>query len=503
MRQAAVAATAAATVADKASTVVMPRPSLHLHGTLGGHVPQHTYSSTPMHTQLQQQSGPQRYELQQQLYPVPAYQPLAQQHRQQPVYQPTVQLQHHGAPQPSQQQQQGLLARPVANHPLAEAEVGEALSDSMEGDFVVVYNPNGSSGQRRSGSNSSSSKASSGLVDPKAAAVLQSAAPSARPVAWSVSAGQHQHPGHGGTGVWPMVPPAGQQQQQHNMHPTNMCHMPGHLAVDGPSVAGAAWPCMPPPSQLVPGGMSTHSAYVHEPSTAQRVQLLVQVVRGCVNLLLKQASGANDTVLPATQQSEQLALLLLALQLVQVMCLPHSTQQQQLDEERSQSCQHQCEDVCSLADLLGAASQAELEQLMSAAIDLLAVARTLLRSSSSEPDDAADPHQEAAAGSVPPRKMTQSLLQAQLPDPFVVLYQRALDSCRSAAVEEVMGNWQGSIAGYSLAADLLLFLSFEWQQLGPGDPCLLAEERHALHKLYDAVNERLAAVVAEAPSAVL
>jgi hypothetical protein len=95
------------------------------------------------------------------------------------------------------------------------------------------------------------------------------------------------------------------------------------------------------------------------------------------------------------------------------------------------------------------------------------------------------------------------LFEAPLADPVAVLYHQVLDTCRGAAVEEVMGNWQASLSGYSLAADLLLYLSQEWPELGPANPGLSPHECMFMHKLYMAVSTRLAAVVAVAPSAVL
>ncbi|WIA08763.1 hypothetical protein OEZ85_008186 [Tetradesmus obliquus] len=163
---------------------------------------------------------------------------------------------------------------------------------------------------------------------------------------------------------------------------------------------------------------------------------------------------------------------------------------------------------------------ADLEQLMGGAVELLRLAKVAggLSSSAAAGEDGCwgpsglcnEASQFAGNNTGGDRDMAGglgriagSLMALPLPDPFVVLYRRALDSCRAAAVEEVMGNWQSSMAGYSLAADLLLFLGCEWRQLGRANPALQQQERAALQRLYAAVNARLAAVVAEAPSAVV
>jgi hypothetical protein len=280
------------------------------------------------------------------------------------------------------------------------------------------------------------------------------------------------------------------------------------------------------PSAALPADMgSLRAAALQPPSAPQRVQLLVQVVRGCACLLAAQEPGGGDATQqqPSTQQGEQLALMLLALQLVQALCLPHSAmQQEQQPEASSKLCADTDElgDVVSLSDVLAAASQADLEQLMGGAVELLRLAKAVagLSSSAAAGDDGCwgasglcteqsqfagggDGGGDTVCGGL--GRMAGSLLALPLPDPFVVLYRQALDSCRAAAVEEVMGNWQSSMGGYSLAADLLLFLSYDWPQLGRANPGLQQEERAALHRLYAAVNARLAALVAEAPSAVV
>jgi hypothetical protein len=92
-----------------------------------------------------------------------------------------------------------------------------------------------------------------------------------------------------------------------------------------------------------------------------------------------------------------------------------------------------------------------------------------------------------------------------------VLNYAALDSCKAAAVEKVKGNFGAALDGYSLAADLLLFLGHV--RLRPllyrsGLSCLRLQilgsrpghgGQAVLHRLYVAVNARLTAVVAEAP----
>jgi hypothetical protein len=78
-----------------------------------------------------------------------------------------------------------------------------------------------------------------------------------------------------------------------------------------------------------------------------------------------------------------------------------------------------------------------------------------------------------------------------LPDPWQVLYQHALSSSRSAAVEELMGNWPACISSYSLAADLLMFLAVEWGELGGLGAGLSWGEKVRVHGLYAAVYGRL------------
>jgi hypothetical protein len=437
------------------------------------------------------------------------------------------------------------------------------MSDSMDDDFVVVYNTVGlaaqASGGRRSGSNSSS-KASSGLVDPKAAAVLAGAPVSRR---WSGETDQQQQqqpyqqqqqqyqqqgqPIGSSTAVgarlWSVGDmPHQQQQQQHSQAEAAGCTMAGGLPVAGlryDAGAGAdqaTWLGGAPSAALPVEAGSLHAAALQAPSAQQRVQLLVQVVRSCACLLAQQEPGGGDAAQqphPHMQQAEQLALMLLALQLVQVLCLPHSETHMQQEDAGSKHCMSAeggPGDAVSLSDMLAAASQSDLEQLMGGAVELLRLAKAssgLTSSSTAVGDDInpcwgisglADPHPTGrtgcsqfagdggAAGSnigCGLSRMTGSLLALPLPDPFSVLYRQALESCRAAAVEEVMGNWQSSMGGYSLAADLLLFLSYEWPQLGQADPGLQEGEREGLHRLHSAVNARLAAVVSEAPSAVV
>eukprot|EP00882_Tetradesmus_deserticola_P009508 GHRQ01010038.1.p1 GENE.GHRQ01010038.1~~GHRQ01010038.1.p1 ORF type:complete len:341 (+),score=152.09 GHRQ01010038.1:110-1024(+) len=265
---------------------------------------------------------------------------------------------------------------------------------------------------------------------------------------------------------------------------------------------------------------SLHAAALQPPSAAQRVQLLVQVVRGCACLLARQEPGGADSAQQqqntSTQHGEQLALMLLGLQLVQALCLPHG----EVEGAGSKYCTaaDQPDDAVGLPDMLHAASQADLEQLMAGAVELLRLAKALAcpsghaaasgedcwRVSSMNPNHSQLSSTAGGGGlGCGLSWVTGSLLAQPLPDPICVLYQQALDSCRAAAVEEVMGNWQSSMAGYSLAADLLLFLSVEWPQLGAADPGLQQGERQALHRLYVAVSARLAAVVAEAPAAII
>jgi hypothetical protein len=264
----------------------------------------------------------------------------------------------------------------------------------------------------------------------------------------------------------------------------------------------------------------------------QRVQLLVQVVRGCVTLVdsHSSSSGLCDTAgRPALQGPEQLAVLLLALQVVQLLCCPQSdkagTQQQQ--QQQGEECDHDPAES-DLAAVLSTASQSDVEQLMSAVVDLIKLAEVHTKALADHQDSPTGHHTDALAAAPAASSLQQqhhsspweadaagaagvgavaaashmisSLLQVPLPDPAGVLYQAALGSCRSAAVEEVMGNWRAALDGYSLAADLLLFLGQQWPELPtPADPGLLPREQAALHRLYCAVNGRLAAVVAEAP----
>jgi hypothetical protein len=231
------------------------------------------------------------------------------------------------------------------------------------------------------------------------------------------------------------------------------------------------------------------------------------------------------------QDAEQLALLLLALQVVQLLCCPGAAKgagklhtQQQGGAVAGGDGEGGVD--CDLASVLASASQADVEQLMTAVLDLLKLAEghtaTLAEQQGSSsptagPADGAQGvlgHNQAAstcwgnacvdgeAGSAAAAAvgMVGSLLQLPLPDPAGVLYHAALDCCKAAAVEEVMGNWQAALDGYSLAADLLLFLGQQWPELpAPADPGLAAHEQAALQRLYAAVNARLMAVVAEAP----
>jgi hypothetical protein len=411
------------------------------------------------------------------------------------------------------------------------------MSDSMDDDFVVVYNTAGlaaqASGSRRSGSNSSS-KASSGLVDPKAAAVLAGAPVTGKP--WLGNVEQQQQQYHQQQQQQQLYQQQGQRlgpsagdiaQQQRQQSPAEAAGRT--VAGFGDSAAAAAeqatWLGGAPAAALPAGTGSLHAAALHAPSAAQRVQLLVQVVRGCACLLAQQEPGGGDAAQqtnPNMQQSEQLALMLLALQLVQALCLPQSELQQEEAGSRYCASTDEAHGAVSLSDMLAAASQADLEQLMGGAVELLRLAQAvagLTGSSTAAGDDGCwgvsglhhhPGHSQfagdgAAAGSIGCglSRLTGSLMALPLPDPLGVLYRQALDSCRAAAVEEVMGNWQSSMGCYSLAADMLLFLSYEWPQLGQADPGLQGDEKEGLHTLYAAVNARLAAVVAEAPSAVV
>jgi hypothetical protein len=216
-------------------------------------------------------------------------------------------------------------------------------------------------------------------------------------------------------------------------------------------------------------------------------------------------------------------VLLLALQVVQLLCCPQpgkaGAQQQQQQGEECDS------EECDLAAVLSTASQSDVEQLMSAVVDLLKLAEVHTKALAEQQGSPTGHYTDAAAATsglqqqhssqwhvdaagaaaglgagAAASHMISSLLQVPLPDPAGVLYQAALGSCRSAAVEEVMGNWRAALDGYSLAADLLLFLGQQWPELpAPADPGLLPREQAALHRLYCAVNGRLAAVVAEAP----
>uniref|UniRef100_A0A383WDM1 Protein kinase domain-containing protein n=1 Tax=Tetradesmus obliquus TaxID=3088 RepID=A0A383WDM1_TETOB len=576
MRQAAAAVTAAAAAADHGSRergVGLPRPSLHLHGSpaagdtqqLGGYnsyAPQQQQQQHPGFVARQQEQLEHAHMAQQQQQ---QQQQLVHNQQQQQLRQPPPA--GYAASQQQQQQQQPaavLVPRLVSQHPLAaepqrDNEV-EVMSDSMDDDFVVVYNTAGlaaqASGSRRSGSNSgSSSKASSGLVDPKAAAVL-AAAPASRP--WPSATGQEQPQqqlqyqqqvqqqqqsqpvGLLPVTVAPWVAGGMTQQQQQQVAPPAPS---GHIMAGGSAVAGsintstaadqATWFGGAPSAALPVDLGSLHAAALQPPSAAQRVQLLVQVVRGCACLLAAQEPGGADAgqqqqQQPGTQQGEQLALMLLALQLVHALCLPHTASQQEQQQQQQQAAAgsklcsggEELDDAVSMSDMLAAASQADLEQLMGGAVELLRLAKVAggLSSSAAAGEDSCwgpsglcdEASQFAGNNTGGDRDMAGglgriagSLMALPLPDPFVVLYRRALDSCRAAAVEEVMGNWQSSMAGYSLAADLLLFLGCEWRQLGRANPALQQQERAALQRLYAAVNARLAAVVAEAPSAVV
>jgi hypothetical protein len=271
---------------------------------------------------------------------------------------------------------------------------------------------------------------------------------------------------------------------------------------------------------------------LHLPATPlQRVQLLVQVVRGCVSLLASADSSNNSPMdaagRPALQEAEQLALLLLALQVVQLLCCPeHSKGRQQ--QQAHDGAEGSDGSSSALAAVLAAASQSDVEQLMAAVVDLLQLAdghtRALAEQAGSPTGHAATctatdgpaascvqqaasawgpAGQEGSGGlatAAAASQLISSLSLVPLPDPAGVLYHAALDSCKGAAVEEVMGNWRAALDGYSLAADLLLFLGQQWPELpAPADPGLMAHEQAALHRLYDAVNTRLSAVVAEAP----
>ena len=87
--------------------------------------------------------------------------------------------------------------------------------------------------------------------------------------------------------------------------------------------------------------------------------------------------------------------------------------------------------------------------------------------------------------------VSEAAMPLVLPDPLQVLYQHALSSSRSAAVEELMGNWAGCVSGYSTAADLLMFLAMEWVELEGWSGGLSWSERVRVHGLYAAVYGRL------------
>ena len=499
-----------------------------------------------------------------------------------------LQQQHQQQLQQQQQYLAGLVSQPVSHHPLAPEPLQppgdvEALSDSMEGDFVVVYTPQSSTPHTRSTSNSSS-KASSGLADPKAAAVLQ---------------GTPQLLSQAGRRPWqePQVTVVGphqphqlqqlqlqqqqqlqqmqqiQQQLQRQQHPGGAAasHQagqpygliqvstgasmqlgstaaggfgvhgsPGGVFV-GMSAAGVAIGAAAGAAGIPGGSVMQHSTLQLPATPLQRVQLLVQVVRGCVSLLSRHegprgaggGSGRDATGRPALQDAEQLALLLLALQVVQLLCCPGAGKgagklHRQQQEGAVAGGDGEGGVDCDLASVLASASQADVEQLMTAVLDLLKLAEGHTAalaehqgscSPTAGPADGAQGclgHNQAAstcwghagvdaevggaAAAAAAAAMVGSLLQLPLPDPAGVLYHAALDCCKAAAVEEVMGNWQAALDGYSLAADLLLFLGQQWPELpAPADPGLAVHEQAALHRLYVAVNARLMAVVAEAP----
>jgi len=515
MRQAAAAAAAAAvtdaTRMQRPGSSSVAKPQLHLAGSIH-HRHEHLAPSTQPHVPLQQQQHQQRPH-----QPAP---PAAGPHQQQ------------------QHQQAGLVSQPVLQHPLASApspQVGpgdvEALSDSMEGDFVVVYTPQSSSTPHTRSSNSSS-KASSGLADPKAAAVLQGVpqlAAAARRT-WQDPASpllhQQQAPVHQqglyGTGFL---------QHPHGLIPVSTggaSQLSGAVGPAGAAAAGLMGLCgagLSAGSPAAAGSTMQHSSLQLPTTPLQRVQLLVQVVRSCVSLLAARDSsgGPHDAAgRQALHYSERLALLLLALQVVQLLCCPEQGQHTQQQGHEGGG-----DRLPDLASVLASASQSDVEQLMTAVVDLLRLAEAHTKSLAEQPVSAGqagpDGHHAAASCQQQPgtstcwdssgavggaagtagaaaSHMISSLMQLPLPDPAGVLYHAALDSCRGAAVEEVMGNWQAALDGYSLAADLLLFLSQQWPELpAPADPALQAHQAGALHRLYGAVNSRLTTVVADAP----
>lgn len=239
---------------------------------------------------------------------------------------------------------------------------------------------------------------------------------------------------------------------------------------------------------------------------AQRAALLVQVVRCCTELLSRQAAAgtcaaADGVPQGAAHAGEQVALLLLALQLVQSLACPRPAAADDCGGGGSSSGSGSAvggsgSGAGVTSALLSGSSQGELEQLMADALTLLRLARTLpaLRDSGVVTDaglGAADVVGSMAAASD----------RTPLPHIASVLYAVAMDSCRSAAAEEVLGDAAASTSGYSLAADLLLFLACDWSSaaLGMADPALAQHERAGVAKLYAAVNSRLASALAVTP----
>lgn len=147
--------------------------------------------------------------------------------------------------------------------------------------------------------------------------------------------------------------------------------------------------------------------------------------------------------------------------------------------------------------LLAAVGEADLKDLTDSASQLLQFAQQL---TAANMNNGGQTQAAGAAGTESHGMATSQWRTSQLPDSYDLLYQHALGCSKAAAAEELMGNWDVSINHYTVAADLLLFLSMDWQELGCVAPGLDAAERLRLHKLYAAVHQRLAACAAEANS---
>jgi len=75
-------------------------------------------------------------------------------------------------------------------------------------------------------------------------------------------------------------------------------------------------------------------------TVGQRMQLLVQVVRGCTSLLTRHQLEGHDATFQPAHHNEHVALMLMALQLLHVLCLPPDKAGSDVPGQQQQQQQH-------------------------------------------------------------------------------------------------------------------------------------------------------------------